>query len=298
MNSREEAVSHREYWDEASRPLAGLVLLAPLLLIYEWHAACQDSSAVITLRNGVDIWLRTQMGWLGFDHEWCVPALVLLTLAGRHILSCQDWNIRPSVIGGMMAEAALFAALLVILGQLIPWSSANIPQFPQEMELLHSREALLLSENTVGNIAGKLATPVADAWPNPSPRLHWVTCLGAGIYEEFLFRLGLIPVLYGLVRMLGIPRVITLVIAIGASSLLLLLPTIFRWILRPGEFRCWLQPTTSSSTVMSGPHSAFAAWQEVYSELCWSFAALGSLQVATLATTCLSATGWVESLYC
>ncbi|ADG67143.1 Abortive infection protein [Planctopirus limnophila DSM 3776] len=220
MNSREEAVSHREYWDEASRPLAGLVLLAPLLLIYEWHAACQDSSAVITLRNGVDIWLRTQMGWLGFDHEWCVPALVLLTLAGRHILSCQDWNIRPSVIGGMMAEAALFAALLVILGQLIPWSSANIPQFPQEMELLHSREALLLSENTVGNIAGKLATPVADAWPNPSPRLHWVTCLGAGIYEEFLFRLGLIPVLYGLVRMLGIPRVITLVIAIGASSLL------------------------------------------------------------------------------
>ena len=145
MNSNEAALPSREYWDEAATPLAGFVLLAPLLMIYEWNAGWEMSSDAMTLRNGVDVWLRRQLEWLGFEHDWCVPTLVLLTLMGRHILSCQAWSIRPSVIWGMIAEAALFAALLVILGQLLPWNSLHVPPVPPHGDLLGSREALLLS---------------------------------------------------------------------------------------------------------------------------------------------------------
>lgn len=220
-----------EYWAEASRPLASLAFVVPLLAIYEWGVMSvsqhpQQTHVHQTLRNGVDYWLRAQLSWLGFGYDWCVPMLLVATLVGLQILSRQRWSVRFSVLWGMAAEAAVFAALLIIVGQMLPWTSANIPpgdgtvEFLRPGELLHSQEGLLLAEAAAGNISGKIATPSADAWPHPAPRLHWVTCLGAGIYEEFVFRLCLVPLIYGAVRLLGLPREMSLLVTVTTSGLL------------------------------------------------------------------------------
>ena len=52
------------YWVESQRPLASLVFIAPLLVIYEAGLLVLGRHAV---QNGADVWLRSLLHWLGFS---------------------------------------------------------------------------------------------------------------------------------------------------------------------------------------------------------------------------------------
>jgi membrane protease YdiL (CAAX protease family) len=81
--------------------------------------------------------------------------------------------------GGMIAESLLFAFALILLGQVVD-SCFRQPSAP-----LLNFGSLVWSHGFV---------------------IRSVTFLGAGIYEEFLFRLCLIPVTYGAFRAVLIPH--------------------------------------------------------------------------------------------
>ncbi len=153
-----------DYWDEARRPLAALLFLAPLLVGYEAAVVLLDGTA--GLRNGADAWMRGWLQGLGVTLPWMLPAAVGGTLLGWHFVRRDAAEFRVSTFLGMLAESLVFALALILCGQ-----------------LLHS----LMGE--------PLPAAMVARW-NVSPmQLRVISSVGAGLYEEFLFRLLLVPLL-------------------------------------------------------------------------------------------------------
>ncbi len=152
-----------DYWSQSRRPLAGLFLAGPLLVIYETALICLGPHA---MRNGADAWLRQTLDLLGFNAYFLLPVLTVGILLGWHHVLRQPWHVRRTVLIGMTFECLALAAAL--------WLFWSLYRF-----------LLQAAVHTVGlSIAGFLGT---------------ISCyLGAGIYEELLFRLILLNLGIGL----------------------------------------------------------------------------------------------------
>lgn len=161
-----------EYWFQVRRPLVCLAFLVPLLVAYEAGVHFWGGEQPEIVRNGADVWMRTALVRIGLDEPLLLPGAVAVVLLGWHVCAKHPWRVSPETLAGMLAESVLFAFLLVVLGQL------------QDLVFQQIRVPLRLS--IVGDAFGARA----------------VTYVGAGIYEEVMFRLALLPACYGLFRLL------------------------------------------------------------------------------------------------
>ena len=182
-----------DYWLETRRPFCNLAFLLPLLLAYEVGVWLISDSVGDSARNGADAWMRLGLQQLGLDLLWLLPAILVGALVGWHCISRQPWHMSLDTLGGMLAESLLFAFVLILLGQLTDCcfrqtAALNLP----------------------------LGVPV---W-NPALLTKLVAFMGAGIYEEFFFRLCLIPMTYVLLRAILVPHVWSVGITIVLTSLL------------------------------------------------------------------------------
>jgi hypothetical protein len=186
------AVSDRSpYFSSTRHPWPCFLFLMPLLLAYEGGVAWLGGTHPEMLRNGADNWLRCGLTSVGIPCDW-VPPVVLATLFGSWSWLRRDD--RPDdligVLSGMVIESVAFALGL--------WA-------------VHRGLTPLL--NWLG-----LTLAVSSA---PEPALRQViTFLGAGIYEEALFRLGLFALLAGLLRLVGTPGLLAGLLAAVASAAL------------------------------------------------------------------------------
>lgn len=171
--------SHPEYWLETRRPFCNLVFLLPLLLAYEIGICAIGGSNADSLRNGADAWMRLGLQRLGVDLLWLLPALLVGALLAWQWASRQPWRMSWDTLGGMLAESLLFAFVLILLGQLTDFC------FRQAMPRTFD----------VGETAVQSGFMV-----------KLIAFMGAGIYEEFLFRLCLIPLMYAALRLLLVPH--------------------------------------------------------------------------------------------
>jgi len=176
------------YWQDATRPLASLVFVAPLLAFYEAGVLILGQQAV---RNAADVWLRQLLDWLGFGHYFLLPILTCAALLAWQHASRQPWRFRGRVLGGMLIESLLFGALLLLLAG---WQRALLSTF--------------------------LPAASAEAAPRDSLLGVMVGYVGAGIYEELLFRLMLLPATWALYRLTGLAPKASVVAAVVTTSLL------------------------------------------------------------------------------
>ena len=158
------------YWVESRQPLASLLFITPLLVTYELGVLILGPDAA---RNGADAWLRILLRWIGFGQYFLLPILTVCILLGWHYTTRRPWKISRGLLWGMTGECVLLAILLRFLsgalGILLQMASR-----PGTLDLGHALRA------TLGNAIGYL---------------------GAGIYEELLFRLILLSsVLWVLAR--------------------------------------------------------------------------------------------------
>ncbi len=150
----------RRRWEryavESRRPLVSLAFLLPLVLLYEYAAAGVLRAGGPGRELLVHNRIHGVLSWFGIVGVW-VPVVVLVaSLLVWHGLRRERWRVRPNVLPIMVGESAVLTVPLLVLSA-----------------LFHP------------------ALPGAGV----EVRAQLVRALGAGIYEELVFRLLLIGAL-------------------------------------------------------------------------------------------------------
>jgi len=188
------------YWSASTRPLAVLVFLLPLVLLYELGSAVYLTNAEAGTRKTIEAQkllgdFFQAMGVVGLF----VPGVALVTvLLVWHVMSRDPWRVRTSTLLGMLAESIAWTIPLLV------FSAAY---------------------RRMGAFAGLTASPVlaqtadngllADSW-----QARLTISLGAGLYEEMLFRLVGVALLHFVVRdLLGAKNWIACTVAVAGSAI-------------------------------------------------------------------------------
>ncbi len=177
------------YFSATRHPWASWLFVAPLLLAYELGVHHLSQGNPDSLRNGADVWARARLAEFGLPIMWAAPALIL---GGLLILAWLRWADRPSdplgTIFGMCIESIVFAVGIWAL----------------------SRNFRPLMEQS--------GIPLASVPFHPLAVGQVVNYLGAGIYEEVLFRLGLFSVIALILRVI-LPKIVAILVAAVLASL-------------------------------------------------------------------------------
>jgi len=181
------------YWDRSQYPLQGVFFLLPLILLYELGTIyfATDHARGVTHYIYARSLLRDLFELLGATGYY-LPGLVVITvLMSSHLLRHDPWRLEPRLWGVMWLESCLLAAPLFVFGLLL---------FSQPI-----RQMALAATDS----------PAATGW-----QAQLVFSIGAGIYEELLFRLIAIAVFHTLlVNLLALPKPVGAAGAIGLSAL-------------------------------------------------------------------------------
>lgn len=168
------------YWTESRQPLVSLAFIMPMMLIYE--AAVWK----LGVQNGADEWMVKVLSLMDFRLHIFLPLLMAGILLGWHHLTHHPWRFSFGVLSTMAVESLLLA---ICLRMLLVLQRTMMLQIPSGPTLGHSlRESM--------------------------------GYLGAGIYEELLFRLILITGLVWIIRLWLPDKQKSMVLAVLASSLL------------------------------------------------------------------------------
>jgi len=159
------------YLHQTIRPLHCLVFILPLLLFFHVGGAFHPAGPRAPL--DLDRYIR----FLGGTIAFLPPLAIVVVLLAQHLVRRDPWRIRPLVLLGMSVEAVLHVIPLAVIGH-----------------LMHRLVAF--------RAAGAAATR-----PDIGVLRQLVEAAGAGIYEEFLFRLvAITAIMLLLVDVFGLPR--------------------------------------------------------------------------------------------
>jgi len=188
----------RPYWQASRAPRYSLLFALPLLIIYQILAALAPvGPGGMSVRNGADVILQSV--FLRLAGAWG-PRLFLLCLIGVGAwLIARDVRSHPgkltlSVLGAMLLESTCLALVFgVVVGSL---TAAVLGTPPPAMTLAFSGQSL-------------------SRWTMV------MLSLGAGIYEELLFRVVLVGLLaWGTNKLLGVRPLVAGVVATVLGALI------------------------------------------------------------------------------
>jgi hypothetical protein len=188
------------YMPATRHPWPCLLFIFPLIVIYEAGVLTLGGRNPETIRNGADHWIRSAFG-LGSKLFWLPPALLVIGLV---LWTCYRWSDRPrdlmGTLTGMMIESIGFSLGL--------WSLSRI------------LAPLLLQAGIELSIPAEadpdFASPTLAA-AEPAMR-QVVTYLGAGIYEETVFRLMLFTGIILILRAMEFSGLMAVILAAMASA--------------------------------------------------------------------------------
>ena len=203
MNDENPQPAANDYWSDARTPLSSLLFLIPWIVIYEFGVLVMGQDQPDIVRNGADFLMRSVLSQIGFGNAWFLPAIVVTMLLASHIVKKNSWEIRFETQLGMLAESVLLAIGLVAVGQ------------------CHD---IVFRQAAVGHVAtgefGFEPATSASIVHAIGPVTRAVTFIGAGVYEEVMFRLLLVPAAFLVFRMFEFPSKWAAVMAAVCTSFL------------------------------------------------------------------------------
>jgi hypothetical protein len=239
----EVGYDRRTYWSVTRRPLPCLVFVTPILLVYEAGVLWLGGGSAEALRTGADAWMRQALAALGVTDHWFLPLGLALSLLAWQAVDRRDWWFPPVSLLGMALESLVLAVALVGVSRLVDVAFTGL-------------------ERSAGQA-------LAVGAPGPAhPAAPLIGFLGAGVYEETLFRLLLVPLFFAALRVLQTPALLASTLAVTASSLLFSLAHhagtpgeaftwfafIFRWL--AGVYFAWVFVVRGFGVAV-GTHTAY-----------------------------------------
>ncbi len=163
------------YYQATRHPWPCMVFVLPLLALYEAGVVQLGGSHPETVRNGADNWLRVGLVALGLPF-WLPPLVLVMLLCWWVWYRRADQpNEMISILSGMAIESVAYAVGLWlvsgVLNRFLEYSGITLALDPEVEQ--HVRQV--------------------------------ITFIGAGIYEEALFRLTLFSLLLVLFRQMEMP---------------------------------------------------------------------------------------------
>lgn len=152
------------YFLRSQEPLHALVFLAPLLVVYEigaWRYANTATHQRLAARH----WLQEFLSMFGAVGEYLPGLVVVVVLLAMHFSRRRRWRFSAGLYAGMGVESLLLALPLILLSM-----------------LSSPRAALAL-------------LAVTESPPEPW-QAKMILAIGAGIYEELVFRMMLIALIH------------------------------------------------------------------------------------------------------
>jgi hypothetical protein len=174
------------YFQLSRSPHYSLVFALPLLIAYEGFAFFLNHSDLYGIRNSADVFLKLFLAYVGIHGFFGLGAAMIVALLLFRIMGGgpRFGSIRPEVLVWMLAESLVYS---VVFGVLV-----------------------------------SAVTRLLLAQPSPLSRSAQIlVSLGAGIYEEFVFRVVLLGVLVVILhRLLRLHQIMAYGMAAGLGALL------------------------------------------------------------------------------
>jgi membrane protease YdiL (CAAX protease family) len=216
------------YLERTSRPVYAIIFLLPFIVFYELGTSLINTDVLsqYQVRVVAFVWLQDFLERLGMGNRlaWIAPPLVVIViLAGLQVASRKQWYFCLRDYAPMVFECICLAVPLIVLSLLF-----NSPAVRPD-----NHRPPLVIDPSAGSVVGlQQAAPVGqgpefpEPAPDPAARNHSlvaniVTGVGAGIYEELVFRLILICVLMVLFQdVVGLSHQNAVVLSIMVSAAL------------------------------------------------------------------------------
>lgn len=191
------------YLERTSRPVYALVFLLPFIVVYELGTILINTNVLRQYWQGRVVafaWLQRLLEYIGFSSKlaWlATPLMVVLILVALQLASRKRWRFFIGDLPPMLIECILLALPLIVFSlflntQAKPQFRTVLPGVPATQEQARTVPIGIWAQN-----GGTLATEGTATSDEPTIRVlaDIVTGIGAGIYEELVFRLILICLL-------------------------------------------------------------------------------------------------------
>ncbi len=181
------------YLERTSRPLYALVFLLPFIIFYELGTIFINTNILRQYWQGRVVafaWIQRAMEYLGFTDKlgWLVtPLAVVIILLALQITSKKRWYLCFSDLIPMLIECILLAIPLIVLSLFL--SGSGQPQGDVNQAVGHGVVEITVCSSVPNGQNVDSDSAVIKLLANI------VTGIGAGIYEELIFRLILICLL-------------------------------------------------------------------------------------------------------
>lgn len=205
---RAAAGAHDGYFHQTERPLTSLLFLLPVIVLYEIGTVTFVTDPLHRTEHRIIAFSLFQkfLELCGAGGKYLPSAAVVVILLASHVARGDRWRVRAAHLGGMLIECIVLALPLLVICRVL---EIYLPRVP---------------------LAG---VPLVATTDNV-PRLL-VLSLGAGVYEELIFRLMAFATLsFVLFDVLNVPRragalLIVLIAAVLFSGYHYLGTEPFRW---------------------------------------------------------------------
>lgn len=194
------------YFARTARPVYALLFLLPFIVLYEIlvlkinpQLLSEPSSHV---RGGVVafVWIQNFLNYIGLDGKlsWLfAPLVIIITLLVLQATSRKSWKIVWQDFIAMLAECIVISLPLIVLAMVLNRPSGQGRQLASAIAMLSS------------------------GFNHHSFSLDIITGIGAGIYEELIFRLVLICVfMFFFETVLGVNKTNSILFSVLISAIL------------------------------------------------------------------------------
>ncbi len=201
--------AQESYLERTSRPIYAIIFLLPFIIFYEIGTILINTDALnqSQVRVVAFVWLLNLFEYFGIDSKvaWAAPPLaVVIILTALQLTSGKKWCFGLNDIWPMTIECILLAIPLIVLSLFLNGSSqprADVNQFANDAMRMQT-EAVTSSSSVVSVDLPATLTAGYSGQPATEQSLlaNIITGIGAGIYEELIFRLIMICLLMMLLQ--------------------------------------------------------------------------------------------------